>query len=92
MLRRKEKIYYWQGKQEVDFVLRKGHGVSELINVCYSLNKKTQRREIESLERGMDEFKKTKGKIIYWEGKPAKHKKIEFVNILDFLLETNSDD
>jgi uncharacterized protein len=88
-LRRKKTPYYWEGKKEVDFVLRKGYKVSELVNVCYSLNDKSLEREIRSLEEGMSEFKGAKAKIIYWEGIPAKHKKIEFVNILDFLLATS---
>lgn len=75
-------------KLEVDFVLRQGHRVSELINVCYSLeNAKTLEREIKALEAGMAEFKNTKAKIIYWEGQPPRHKKIKFINILDFLLD-----
>lgn len=86
-LRRKEAPYYWEGKTtEVDFILRHGHEVSELVNVCYSLTAKSLEREIKSLEEGMSEFGKAKAKIIYWEGEPPKHKKIEFVNILDFLL------
>ncbi|MBU4338552.1 hypothetical protein KKB43_06995 [Patescibacteria group bacterium] len=85
-LRRKEAPYYWEGKTEIDFVLRRGYKVSELVNVCYSLNAKPLEREIRSLEKGMNEFKNAKAKIIYWEGIPPKHKKIEFVNILDFLL------
>lgn len=86
LLRKKEAPYYWEGKGEIDFVLRRGHKVSELINVCYSLNKESLEREIKSLEEGMSEFKNVKAKIIYWEGTPPEHKKIEFVNILDFLL------
>jgi len=85
-LRRKKELYYWEGKTEVDFVLREGHKVLELVNVCYSLGGKSLKREIKSLEEGMSEFKNAKAKIIYWEGKPAKNEKIEFVNILDFLL------
>lgn len=86
LLRKKETPYYWEGKGEIDFVLRRGHKVSELINVCYSLNAQSLEREIKSLEEGMSEFKNTKAKIIYWEGSAPKHKKIKFVNILDFLL------
>ena len=85
-LRKKKDLYYWQDKNEIDFLLRDGHKVSELINVCYSLNKNTLDREIKSLEEGLNKFKGSRAKLIYWEGKPAKHKKIEFVNILEFLL------
>lgn len=85
-LRRKEALYYWERKTEIDFVLRHGYKVSELVNVCYSLNGSSLERELKSLEEGISEFKDAKAKIIYWEGTPPKHKKIEFVNILDFLL------
>lgn len=85
-LRKKEAPYYWEGKMEIDFVLRRGHKVSDLVNVCYSLNASSLAREIKSLEEGLSEFKNAKAKIIYWEGEPIKHAKINFVNILDFLL------
>ena len=85
-LRKKKTLYYWQEKNEIDFLLRDGHKVSELVNVCYSLNKGALDREIRSLEEGLNKFKNSKAKLIYWEGKPIKHKKIEFINILDFLL------
>lgn len=85
-LRKKEEPYYWEGKKEIDFVLRQGHKVSELVNICYSLNAESLEREIKSLEEGLFEFKGAKAEIIYWEGEPVKHPKIKFVNILDFLL------
>ncbi len=86
LLRRNQKLYHWQNGTEIDFVLREGRQVAELINVCYSLDKKTLAREVSSLERGLNEFEEAKAKLIYWEGKPAKHGKIEFINVLDFLL------
>jgi hypothetical protein len=85
-LRRNQRLFYWKNGTEIDFVLRIGRQADELVNVCYSLNKRTLAREIESLERGLSEFKEAKAKLIYWEGKPVKHDKIEFQNILDFLL------
>ncbi|MEA1936532.1 MAG: ATP-binding protein, partial [Patescibacteria group bacterium] len=86
-LRKKEQPYYWENGTEIDFLTRKGYQVSELFNVCYSLeDKQTLNREIKSLEKGMAEFKKSKAVLIYWEGAPIKHPKIKFINILDFLL------
>ncbi len=86
-LRKKEQPYYWENGTEIDFLIRKGYQVSELFNVCYSLeNKQTLEREIKSLEKGITEFKKSKARLIYWEGRPIKHSKIKFINILDFLL------
>ncbi|MCK5061147.1 ATP-binding protein [Candidatus Parcubacteria bacterium] len=86
-LRKKEQPYYWENGTEIDFLIRKGYQVSELFNVCYSLeDKQTLDREIKSLEKGITEFEKSKAKLIYWEGQTIKHSGIKFVNILDFLL------
>ena len=90
-LRKKEVPYYWENGAEIDFLLRKGYKVSELFNVCYSINNKaTLEREIKSLEKGLLEFKKSKASLIYWEGQPIKHSKIKFINILGFLLNENN--
>lgn len=90
LLRKKQSPYYWQdNKTEIDFVLRKGLKVSRLINVCYSLNKNSLNREILSLENGLKIFNEADAWLIYWEGKPAKHSRIKFINILNFLLENN---
>lgn len=86
-LRRKISPYYWQNdKTEIDFAIRDGLKVSRLINVCYSLNAGALKREINSLESGLKEFKGSKAQLIYWEGKTTPHPQIEFINILDFLL------
>ena len=45
-------IYYWKNQQqeEVDFVIKKGSHVEQLIQVCYNLkNLKTKNREIRAL-------------------------------------------
>ena len=87
-LRKKEQPYYWENGTEIDFLIRKGYQVSELFNVCYSLeNKQTLEREIKSLEKGITEFEKSKTKLIYWEGQTIKHSRIKFINILNFLLD-----
>lgn len=87
-LRRKHSPYYWQnGKTEIDFLIRDGLAVSRLVNVCYALSEDSLKREIASLEAGLKEFPRSRGRIIYWEGDPPKkHAKITFVHILDFLL------
>ena len=90
LLRKNQKLFYWKNGTEIDFVLRMGRQAGELINVCYSLNEKSLTREISSLERGLSEFKHAKARLIYWEGKPEKHSKIEFVNIIDFLIDSRA--
>lgn len=59
--RRKKEIYYWKNnKQEVDFVIREGLRVAELIQVCKDL----QEREITGLVEAAKEFKIKQGIII----------------------------
>ena len=57
-------IYYWKNKGEVDFVIKKGLRVCELIQVCYFPGKETKKREIRSLLEAMDEFALKEGLII----------------------------
>jgi len=50
-------LYYWLGKQEIDFVYETDSGI-QLINVSYDLsNTETMQRELNSLYEAMDFFK-----------------------------------
>jgi len=58
-LRDKHQIYFWKDQQqnEVDFVVKEGLKVSQLVQVCYSLNNgKTQEREIRGLIKASQEL------------------------------------
>ena len=60
-------IYYWKDYQqrEVDFVVKEGLEVVQLIQVCHNITSmETKEREIRSLIRAMKEFKLTEGFII----------------------------
>ena len=59
-------IYYWKnkGEGEVDFVIKVGLRVKELIQVCYSMDEKTEERKVRSLIKAMDEFKLEEGLVI----------------------------
>ncbi len=91
--RQNKDIFYWKNKKgkEVDFLIRKGITVQELIQVCYDLkNKKTWKREIESLIDGLKQFKLKKGTIItydYDNEETIENKKIRFVPLWKWLLE-----
>ena len=57
---KKLQLYYWRNSQgeEVDFVLKKGAEVVELIQACYSLeNQKTRDREVRALLKAGKELK-----------------------------------
>ncbi len=67
--RQKKEVYYFQGKQEVDFVLKQGLEIVEVINVCYHLeDKETLIRETSALLEAMRYFNLKKSKIIIAEG------------------------
>ena len=58
-LRRKDEIYSYltQTGKEVDFVLKKGHKVKQLIQVCYDIsNSKTKSREFGALAGAAEEL------------------------------------
>ncbi|MCD6145429.1 MAG: ATP-binding protein, partial [Methanosarcinales archaeon] len=57
-------IYYWKNRGEVDFVIKNGMKVEELIQVCYSVNEETEKRDVSALVAAMDEFGLAEGLII----------------------------
>ncbi len=60
-------VNYWKSKQqeEVDFLLRNGKDIKELIQVCWDISKKeTKDREIKALVKAMNEFELNKGLVI----------------------------
>lgn len=92
-LKRKGKeIYYWKDSQqrEVDFVIKEGTRVKELIQVCLNPeNKKTKKRETDALIKAMDEFKIGNGTIITDDYKSEENfdgKIIKFIPLYEWLL------
>lgn len=66
-LDRKISLYYWRNQQgeEVDFVIKKGLKIEELIQACFSLeNKKTIDREVRALLKAGKELGCTKLTIL----------------------------
>ncbi|MEA1999967.1 MAG: DUF4143 domain-containing protein [Euryarchaeota archaeon] len=57
-------IYYWKNRGEVDFVIKNGMNVEELVQVCYSLNGETEKREVGALVGALDEFGLVEGVIL----------------------------
>ncbi|ODS43124.1 MAG: ATPase [Candidatus Altiarchaeales archaeon IMC4] len=58
--RRGKDIYYWKDQQhrEVDFVIKTGHAVGQLIQVCYEIeNPETKERELKSLIKASKELR-----------------------------------
>jgi len=92
-LRRKgEEIFYWKGKGEVDFLIRKGTRIDRLINVCWELNKKNEKREFSGLYEAMKQFNVSNAQIIisgYDDQLDIKGKKIVISNFFTWLKEEN---
>ncbi len=97
-LRKKEvedkntKIYYWYNQQheEVDFVIKNGLNVEQLIQVCWNINDyKTKEKEIKALLKASDELKCDDLLIVNQdkEGKETiKNKKINYISLATWLL------
>jgi len=86
-------IYYWQDiyKNEVDFVIKQGLKVKQLIQVCYNIEDyDTKKREIKALLKASKELK-CKNLLIITEDKEGeetfKNKKITYIPLWKWLLE-----
>ncbi len=67
LLRRGFKLYYWKNKRnkEVDFVVKEGIKVKQLIQVCSDIDAiETKQRETKALIKAMEEFKLKEGLIL----------------------------
>jgi hypothetical protein len=97
-LHKNSEIFYWQNPQnyEVDFVVKEGLKVKQLIQVCWNLsNEDTKKREIRALlhagkELGCDNLlilseDKSGEEEVEWYGMKQR---IEFKSLWNWLLET----
>jgi hypothetical protein len=92
-LRRKDKeVYYWKNPQheEVDFVIKEGAGVKQLIQVCYDISDyETKKRELNALIKASKELKCRDLLVItedYEDTEKVKNKEIKFVPLWKWLL------
>lgn len=89
---RKENIFYWKNVQqeEVDFLVKEGHAVKHVIQVCYQMEvPETKKREIKALLKALEEFKLKKGIIITSEEEWKENKdgkEITAIPLRKFLL------
>ena len=88
--RRGKKVYYWTNNYEIDFVVRNGEKVEQLIQVCYDLSDyETKKREIKALVKGSEELRCRDLLVITWdfEGEEeVKGKRIKFLPLWKWLL------
>ncbi len=86
-------IYYWRNHQqnEVDFVLKEGNKINQLIQVCYDLqDQNTKEREIKALIKASEELRCKKLLIITMdkdEEERIGNKKIKYISLWKWLLD-----
>src|SRR3989344_783832 len=91
-LRRKNKeIYYWKNENgEVDFIVKDGLKIKELIQVCYDIkDEKTKKREIKSLMDASKELKCNNLMVItddYGKEENIDNKRIKYITLWEWLL------
>lgn len=91
---KKIEFYYWKDYQgrEVDFVVKEGMQVKQLIQVCYDISDLgTKEREIKALLKASEELKCKNLLVITWDYESVeevKGKKIKFVPLWKWLLVT----
>jgi len=87
-------VYYYRTKNnlEIDFIIRKGSKIRQIIQVTQDLNNPdTREREIKSLVRAMQELNLNHGLILTEDEKETIHTKGKTINILpvyQWLLES----
>lgn len=57
-------IFYYENKNECDFVIKDKNKISNAIQVCYNLHKENKKREINGLLEAMEKFKLKKGILL----------------------------
>lgn len=88
-----QEIYYWKDYQqrEVDFLIKEGLTVRELIQVCYDIDDfNTKERELKSLIKASKDLKCNNLLVITWgyEGKEEfRSKEIRFIPLWKWLLQ-----
>lgn len=90
--RANEQIFYWRNeqKEEVDFVVKQGLKVKQLIQVCHNIEDyDTKKREIRALLKASKELR-CNNLIVITENKKGEeiteNKKIKYIALLDYLL------
>jgi len=99
-MNREIELYYWKNSQneEVDFVIKQGNNIIQIIQVCYSLvNNKTKNREIRALLKSSKELDCENLFIITRDYEAEKeeewfgiNRKIKYIPLWKWLLNENS--
>lgn len=90
MRRGKEVYFYTQPNYEVDFLIKDGLRIKQLLQVCFSIaDKYTKKREIKSLLKASDKLSCDDLLVITWDEDSEElinSKKIKFISLWRWLL------
>ena len=93
LLRREKEFYYYKTRdgKEVDFAIKKGLAIAQLVQVCYEISDKTTRnREMNSLIKVAKETGCNNLMILTWDfegNETIKEKNVVFLPIRKWLLQ-----
>src|SRR3989344_8348578 len=97
--RQKKESYYWKNteKEEVDFVIKEGTQVKQLIQVCYDISDQdTKKRELRALLKASKDLKCNNLLIINTDNSGVEEvewfgikRKVKFIPLWKWLLETS---
>ncbi len=93
LFRRQEETFYYKGRQECDFVIKRGSRLTLAMQVCWVLNERTQERELNGLVEAMTELGIKQGAILTYEQEATlKHKThaIQVLPVWQWLLKTGA--
>ena len=88
-------IFYWKDDngKEVDFVIKKGLKVTELVQVCYNVDDYiVKSREVKALIKASTELSCNKLIVLTWDYQETEiyeheKKKVEFIQLWSWLLQ-----
>ena len=90
-LRKKYKdIFYFQEKNECDFVIKEKDKITQVVQVCFDLNEDNKDREINGLIEALEKFNLKEGIILTYKQDDkfeVKNKKIKVLPVWKWLLE-----
>jgi hypothetical protein len=92
LFRRQEETFYYKGRQECDFVIKRGNRPTLAIQVCWVLNERTQERELNGLIEAMAKLGIKQGMIFTYDQETTlKHKthSIQVLPVWKWLLTAN---
>lgn len=90
LFRRQDEVFYWKKKREVDFVIKNGDEIEQLIQVCYRFNQgEVKDRETKALVKASADLGCEDLKVITYETEGQENingKQIEYVPLWKWLF------